>query len=51
MLALRAQFIDTKLSYHFRKPSFRVAVLFVDEKEVLNYSSDNSFFFRAWKDN
>ena len=34
MLALRAQFIDTKLGYHFRKPSFRVAVLFVDENEV-----------------
>lgn len=34
MLKLRSEFIDTKLGPYFRRPSFRVAVLFVDESEV-----------------
>jgi len=33
MLKLRSQFIDSKEGINFRRPSFRVAVLFVDEKE------------------
>jgi adenylate kinase len=33
MLKLRQQFMDTPHGYHFRRPAFRVAVLFVDEKE------------------
>jgi len=33
MLALRKEFFDTEYGYLFRRPVFRVAVLFVDEKE------------------
>lgn len=34
MEQLRAHYQESHLSLHFRRPSFRVAVLFVDEKEV-----------------
>ena len=34
MLSLRQQFQEAKTSSYFPIPAFRIAVLFVDEKEV-----------------
>lgn len=34
MLELRAQYSNTRHGMHFRRPAYRVAVLFVDELEV-----------------
>lgn len=36
MKEMRSEYLETDLNQFFRRPVFRVAVLFVDEKEV-NY--------------
>ena len=44
MLSLRQQFQEAKTSSYFPIPAFRIAVLFVDEKEVREKHKTESWF-------